>query len=120
MKTILTIITTICLWQVSFAQEAVPLDSVQYYEGKTITVCAKVQGTYVTQGNSKTTYLNFGAPYPNTTFTGVIFASSMAFFDYIPAEYLKDKSVCITGKVEMYKDKPQIILKDDKQIKIVN
>lgn len=119
MKTILTIITTICMWQISNAQ-SVPLDSVQYCEGKTITVCAKVQGTYVTQGNSKTTYLNFGAPYPNTTFTGVIFASSMAYFNYIPAEHLKDKSVCITGQVEMYKGKPQIILKNEEQIKIQN
>ena len=117
MKKLLLIISAICVWHISFSQ-AVPLDSAKYYVGKTITVCDKVQGTYVTKGESKTTIINFGAPYPNTTFTAVIFAKSMAFFDYIPAEFLMDKDVCITGKVSIYNDKPQIIVENNEQISI--
>jgi len=111
------IITSICLWQISFSQ-TVSLDSVQFYVGKTITVCSKVQGTFVTKGDKKTTYINFGKPYPNNTFTAVIFPSDSANFKYIPSEYLKAKYVCITGKVELYKDKPQMIVKKEEQIKI--
>jgi hypothetical protein len=119
MKKILMFITSICLWQISFSQ-TVPLDSVQFYVGKTITVCSKVQSTFVTKGDKKTTYINFGKPYPNNTFTAVIFSSDSANFKYIPSEYLKEKTVCITGKVALYKDKPQIIVKKEEQIKIGN
>jgi hypothetical protein len=59
MKKLLMIITSICLWQISFSQ-TVPLDSVQFYFGKTIIVCSKVQSTFVTKGEEITTYINFG------------------------------------------------------------
>lgn len=112
------LITSICLWQISFSQ-TVPLDSVQFYVGKTITVCSKVQSTFVTKGEKKTTYINFGKPYPNNTFTAVIFSSDSAIFKYNPSEYLKAKNVCITGKVELYKDKPQMIIKKEEQIRVI-
>ena len=117
MKAFLVFITSICLWQISFSQ-TVPLDSVQFYVGKTITVCSKVQSTFVSKGDKKTTYINFGKPNPNNTFTAVIFSSDSANFKYIPSEYLKERTVCITGKVLLYKDKPQIIVKKEVQIKI--
>jgi hypothetical protein len=90
MKKIIMLFTSICLWQISFSQ-TVPLDSVQFYVGKTITVCSKVQSTFVTKGEKKTTYINFGKPFPNNTFTVVIFSSDSANFKYIPSEYLKEK-----------------------------
>lgn len=117
MKKLLLLISSICLWQISFSQ-IVPLDSVLNYEGRTITVCSKVQSTFLTKGEKKTTYINFGKPYPNTTFTAVIFESDLKNFKYTPAEYLKDKTICITGKVVIYKGKPEIIVKKEEQIKI--
>jgi DNA/RNA endonuclease YhcR with UshA esterase domain len=117
MKKLLTLITSICLWQISFSQ-TVPLDSVQFYEGKTITVCSKVQSTYLTKGDKKTTYINFGQPYPNTTFTVVIFEGNLTNFKYTPSVFLKDKNVCITGKVKIYKGKPEIIVSKEEQINI--
>lgn len=117
MQKLFLLITSICLWQISFSQ-TVPLDSVQFYEGKTITVCSKVQGTFVTKGEKKTTYINFGKPFPNNTFTAVIFETDLKNFKYIPSEVLKDKSVCITGKVELYKGKPQMIITKEEQIKV--
>ena len=117
MKTIFLFITSICLWQISFSQ-TVPLDSVTNYVGKTITVCSKVQSTFVAKGEKKTTYLSFGQPFPIATFTAVIFEGDLAKFKYTPAEYLKDKQVCLTGKITIYKDKPQMIVSDEAQIKI--
>ncbi len=117
MKHLILAIISICVWQISFSQ-TVPVDSVKFYVGKTITVCSKVQSTFVTKGEKKTTYINFGKPYPNNTFTAVIFSSDSGNFKYIPSEFLKEKNVCITGKVELYKDKPQIIVKKEEQIKI--
>lgn len=117
MKKIIFLISSICLWQILHSQ-TVSLDSVQFYVGKTLTVCSKVQGTFVTKSEKKTTYINFGKPYPNTTFTAVIFASDSSNFKYIPSVYLKEKTVCITGKVVLYKDKPQMIIKKEEQIRI--
>ena len=116
MKKLLLFLTLICLTQFSFSQ-TVPLDSVQFYEGKTITVCSKVQSTFLTKGEKKTTYINFGKPYPNQTFTVVIFESDLKNFSYSPVEYLKDKNVCITGTIMLYKEKPQIVLKNETEIK---
>ena len=117
MKKLLLFLTLICLTQFSFSQ-TVPLDSVQFYEGKTITVCSKVQSTFLTKGVKKTTYINFGKPYPNTTFTAVIFEGDLPNFKYTPSEYLKDKQVCLTGKITIYKGKPQMIISKEEQIKI--
>ena len=117
MQKLILFLMSICLWQISFSQ-TVPLDSVQFYEGKTITVCSKVQSTFLTKGEKKTTYINFGKPYPNTTFTAVIFEGDLSKFKYTPSEYLKDKQVCLTGKISIYKDKPQMIVSSEEQIKV--
>jgi hypothetical protein len=117
MKGLFLLITTLCLTHISFAQ-TVPLDSVKFYEGKTITVCAKVQGTFESNGAKKNIYLSFGKPYPNATFTVIIFEGDLTNFKYKPADFLKDKEICVSGKVEFYKDKPQIVVKKEEQIKV--
>ena len=117
MKKLLLLITSICLWQISFSQ-TVPLDSVQFYAGKEIKVCSKVMDTYVSKTNEGTTFLNFGKPYPYSTFTAVIFEKNLVNFKYNPSIFLKDKNICITGKVIIYKDKPEIIVSKEEQIKI--
>ncbi len=117
MKKLLSVITTICFSQTMFSQ-TVALDSVAKYEGKTITVCSKVLGTHVSSGEKKNTTLNFGKPYPDNTFTVFIAESDLTNFKYNPSEFLKDKTICITGTVKMYKDKPEIIVSKEEQIKI--
>ena len=117
MKKLFLFITSICLWQISFSQ-TVPLDSVQFYEGKEITVCAKAIDTYVSKTNEGTTFVNFGHPYPKSTFTVVIFETDLPNFKYTPSVYLKEKKVCITGKVKIYKGKPEMIVNKEEQIKI--
>jgi len=117
MKKLFILFISICLTQISFSQ-TVPLDSVQFYEGKEITVCAKVTDTYVSKTNEGTTFVNFGNPYPKSTFTVVIFEADLPNFKYTPSVYLKEKKVCITGKVKIYKGKPEIIVNKEEQIKI--
>jgi len=49
-----------------------------------------------------------GAEYPNQILTIVIWGSARKLFSYKPEEKLKNKSVCITGKIEVFKNKPEI------------
>lgn len=105
-------LSTLC-----FSQEKVSLKDIAQYEGKTVTICEKVQSTFVSK-NGKTTMLNFGKPYPNQTFVIAIFEKDLINFSYKPHEFLKGKKICVTGKVIMYKGMPEFIVKDEKDILI--
>lgn len=92
--------------------QTIPTDSVINYIGKTVKVCDKVYGTHVSKGEKKVTSLNLGADFPSQKLSVVIFESDLSKFSYKPEIFLKDKNVCVTGKVMTYKEKPQIILND--------
>ena len=102
---------------VSFSQEKVSLENIAQYEGETVTICEKVQSTFLSK-NGKTTMLNFGKPYPNQTFVIAIFEKDLAHFSYVPHEFLKGKTICATGKVAIYEGMPEFIIKDEKDILI--
>lgn len=117
MKKIALFVALICGMQTVYAQ-IIPLDSISYYEGKTITINSKVQNTYVSNGEKKTVFLNFGKPFPNETFKVVIFENDLIHFKYAPSEFLKNKQVEITGRVLIYNKRPQMIITNESQIKI--
>ena len=100
------------------AQMTVSADSLRYFEGKVIQVCQKVNDTYVTKGEKKTTFLNFGYGFPNQLFTVVIFEDDLKNFSYVPADFLKGKNVCIIGDVRMYNGGPEIIVEREDQVLI--
>jgi len=117
MKKVITIVVFVIGAIYSHAQ-TISADSVSAYEGKVVTVCEKVVDTHVSSGDSKVIYLNFGHPYPAQSFTGVIFQGDAQHFSYDPAEYLKGKTMCVTGKVKIYKGRPEIIINRPDQLKI--
>jgi DNA/RNA endonuclease YhcR with UshA esterase domain len=84
------------------------------YMGKEITVKGFVADVYKSE---KVAYLNFVQKFPENPFTAVIFASRFASFGNI--ERYERKNVEVTGRVSKFKDKPQIILDSEAQIKIV-
>ena len=104
--------TFICVNATKITAQTIPIDSVSNYIGKTVKVCDKVYGTHVSKGEKKTTSLNLGANFPNQKLTVVIFEGDLSKFSYKPEIFLKDKNVCVTGKIITYKDKPEIILND--------
>lgn len=81
------------------------------YNGKTVTVKGFVADVYQSE---KVAYLNFVEKYPNNPFTAVIFASRFADFPEIIK--FKNKDIEVTGRVSMFKGKPQIICNSPKQI----
>jgi DNA/RNA endonuclease YhcR with UshA esterase domain len=70
---------------------------------------ATVEGTVVKVFTSKNgnTFLNFGAAYPNQTFTGWI-SNDSTLASEASLSALEGKRVRITGTIDLYKGKPEI------------
>ncbi|MBK9257680.1 MAG: hypothetical protein IPM42_19650 [Saprospiraceae bacterium] len=100
------------------AQKEITIDSVSAYIGKTVKVCDKVAGTFVTKGEKPVTYLNLGADYPHTKLTIVIFQKDLPKFPFTPSDHYKGINVCVTGEIGTYKEKIQIIANKPEQIEI--
>ncbi len=75
-----------------------------------------VRGVIVQVGHSGrgTTFLNFGAPYPGQVFTAVVFDASRPEFSFLEA--LEGRTVTVSGPVQSYKGRPEIIVSSPSQI----
>jgi len=79
----------------------------------------KVKGTVAATHNSgEACFLNFHPDWKKY-FTAVIFESSFDKFPSNPESYYEDKQVRVTGRIQKYKGKPEIILKSPDQIEII-
>ncbi|MCX7833390.1 MAG: hypothetical protein N2490_04190 [Ignavibacteria bacterium] len=85
------------------------------YINKTVTVKGYVAQVVM---RPKVNYLNFDKKYPDNTFTVVIFPDDMYKFDDL-MKY-QNKNVKVTGRISLYKGRPQIIVNSTSQIKIIN
>lgn len=65
----------------------------------------------------KVAYLNFDGKYPKNTFTAVIFPDKFEHFGDLTS--YKNKTVEVKGKIGQYGGKPQIILNNKNQIKVL-
>jgi DNA/RNA endonuclease YhcR with UshA esterase domain len=66
----------------------------------------------------KVAYLNFDGKYPKNTFTAVIFPEKYELFGDLMS--YKNKTVEVKGKIGTYSGKPQIILNNKNQIRVIN
>ena len=100
------------------AAENVPSSQAKDHVGETATVCGKVVSTrYLELSDRRPTFLNFDNQYPNHTFTTVIFGADREKFGKPEETYLQ-KDVCVSGKIENYNSKPQIVVTEPKQIRL--
>ena len=85
--------------------------------GDSIKVCDKVfGGRFFETSAGSPTLLNMGAAYPASTLTIMIPGDVRIKMGYAPELQLKDKNVCVEGKVILFKDKPEIIVYNISQI----
>ena len=89
------------------AQTKVSVDSVATHIGEKVVVCSEVFGVKTTD---KITFINVGAPYPKSPLTVIVFAKNLANFNESPAALYYNKKICVTGKLENYHGKPQIVV----------
>ena len=100
------------------AQFKVPLDSLNQYIGKRVTVCSEVYGIKTTD---KVTFINVGAKYPNAPLTIVIFKKDLdANFTTSPEKLYGNQPICVTGVVKDYKGKTEIVVSSPEEIIVGN
>ena len=103
------------------AQKPINLDEVSKHIGDSVKVCGHVYDTYYAVRTENTpTFINIGAKYPDQKLTVVIWGEVRKKFEGNPEEVFKNKEVCVIGKLETYKDKPQIVIQKTDQITISN
>ena len=92
-------------------------DACTNHVGDTVKICTKIYGGKFLENTKGTpTFLNAGGYYPNAPLTIVIWGNTRKEFYNTPEEFYKGKEVCITGKIELFKDKPQIVVTSKSQI----
>lgn len=99
MKKIL--LTFIFISFTSFGEDYVSPEQAYMYNGQNKTVCGTVAQTVTRKGY---VYVNYGSKYPNQTFH--LFITNPK--NYNNLNLLTNKKVCGYGKIEMYKNKPEI------------
>jgi len=105
-------------FNVSNAQSNIKLDDISSHIGDSVTVCGKVAGMrYFEKSKNQPTFLNIGASYPDQKVTVVIWGDTRKLFT-TNIEDLKDKEICITGRIILYKEKAEIIIYNPAQISI--
>jgi DNA/RNA endonuclease YhcR with UshA esterase domain len=93
--------------------QTVGLADLKAHIGKPVTVEAAVSDVHVAA--SGVTFIDLGGRFPDNNFVAVIFADDAAKFPNATA--LAGKTVTITGTVQLYQGKPEIILKSAGQLK---
>ena len=99
---------------------ATPLTSEEAagHVGETSTVCGFVASAkYATSGRGEPTFLNLDRPYPNQLFTVLIWGSDRDAFGQPEVAY-RGKRICVTGLIESYRGKPEIIARRPSQIQL--
>jgi DNA/RNA endonuclease YhcR with UshA esterase domain len=96
----------------AYAETVTPQDASQYV-GSSVTVEGVVSQVSRSGG---TTFINFGGRYPNHVFYAVILRSNSGFFSDMQS--LEGRQVAISGQIEFYKGKPQIVLRSPDQIEL--
>ena len=86
--------------------------------GETATVCGVVaSANYATRSKRQPTFLNLDKAYPDHIFTAVIWQEDRTKFG-TPETELKGKRICVTGKIQEFQGKPEIVLRERNQLKV--
>jgi hypothetical protein len=101
----------------SHAQKDIKLEELREHIGDSVKVQGKIYGVrYLETSKNTPTFINIGAAYPNQLLTVVIWGDVRSKLPYKPEEKLKQGLLTIYGKVELFKDKPQIVISNPDQL----
>ncbi len=99
-------------------QDCIQASDTKNYIGKNISVCGKVvSATYASRTKGKPTFINLDKPYPNQVFSIVVWGDDRSKFG-TPENDFRDKTIRVTGKVELFRGTPEIVVTDPSQVVI--
>jgi hypothetical protein len=103
----------------AYSQKEVKVEAVKENIGDTVKICTKIYGGLIND-NAKGdgTYLFAGGNYPDAPLTILIRNENRRFFDYKPEKDLKDRNVCIIGRLELVNDKVVMYISKQAQIEV--
>lgn len=120
MRYLFSLLFCVVLTTAASAQMTIKAEDISQHVGDSVKICSKVfSARYFEQSKNSPTLLNMGAAFPNQLFTVVIWSEVRKQFETAPDVFFLNKTVCVTGKVELFKDKPQIVLHSKEQIEVV-
>lgn len=110
-KLFISLLFLLTISALSYSQDTISTKEAANFIGETKIVRGIVASIFVS--NKGTVLINFDEPYPNATFVAVIKPGNNGV-SY--ADVKKGSIMTITGKIEDFKGKPEIILNDQSQI----
>lgn len=105
--------------QAQTTTDSIPASKASKHIGETLKIYGTVSGGRYFE-NSSTTLINVDGVYPNSALTLFIKGEVRSKFSYKPEDFLKDKKILISGTIISYKDKPEIIINDPEQIRVLS
>jgi hypothetical protein len=88
--------------------------------GERARVCGTVASArYAATARDRPTFLNLERPHPDQPFTVVVWGSDRARFGE-PEATFAGKRICVTGTIETYKGRPQIVARDPSQVALAD
>jgi hypothetical protein len=99
------------------AEQTISASEAAKHLGEKATVCGVVaSASYASRSKGQPTFLNLDKPYPNAIFTALIWGDDRPKFDQ-PEVKLRDKRICTTGTITLYRDVPEILLREPSQLR---
>jgi micrococcal nuclease len=104
---------------ISLAQETISPQDAANFIGESKTVCGTVASAhFAAKVKGQPTFINLDMPYPNQIFTVLIWGSDRSKFEKPPETLFSGKEICVTGMIQSYQGRPEIIVKEPGQIKV--
>jgi micrococcal nuclease len=103
---------------IAYAQEAISSEDAAKYIGRQKTVCGMAASAhFAAKTKGQPTFINLDKPYPNQVFTVLIWESDRGKFEKPPETLYSGKEICVTGMIQSYQGRPEIIVKEPVQVK---
>jgi hypothetical protein len=104
---------------VACSQETISTEDAAKFIGQQKTVCGTVASAhFAAKTKGQPTFINLDKPYPNQVFTVLIWGSDRGKFEKQPETLYSEKEICVTGMIQSYQGRPEIVVKDPGQIQV--
>ena len=121
MKTLIFSVLIILSYNIGYSQTEISSEKAKYYVGENVLVTGKIKE--IKESSAGNIFLNFEKKYPNNPCTIVIYAGDR---EKIQSDFrtnwvnLVNVTITVSGIIETYEDKPEIILRKAEQIVGIN